>query len=1004
MKNHHEPQVQASLPPNLTMDHLPILYQLFEQALAPTPSIRAPAEAQLHQCETLPGYLECCWTLVTSASEVPQNTRLLISICIKNLLARHWKKHNSATPLLASEEAKSEFRHALLGFHEHTSASVAKQLHECCARLARVDWPQDWSGCFPTLLSHLGDHPAFVLQRLQRLTKELAKRKMMMHRKAFQHLATSIFPMVFQYWQNLVSREISELGPKEWTLVIPCTKVLSLLSSHGLLGILEIQDKREFSSLWWQRIHTLLQAGDDLTQGDTEEEEERPKSKFLRILARTIVDTQKNFPIAFGPYLGPFLDLAYTQLMVQQQSRHTGVSHRVRLHWMMVLSNILYCSIYDQNSQVNARLESKSGDTRASLETLAPIQHVLASFFTSSRRETLCLTLLHLHMPLSSFDLERWTDDPEVFFWSQEQLTASENLRAGAENLFLFVLQKSRQAIAPVFLHQFLHETPLPTQVLNSIETMCALDAMYLGVGLAYYELHDAFDFSPWFHQVVLPALEELSRGTDDRLSLRLIKRRLVWLTGCWLAQIPTSGRPALYAALLRILHSRHFAQDDLVVKLESVVCLHGLIDDWAFDMTDFRPFLASSIDACIHVLSLVCESESTLKLMTVMTSLVRHMTKEDIETHSLSNVLDTLPQIWTRVETHHASSLVRVQLLHLYVELIRVLTFASLGMHETLVPVIAFATDFASNSDSAVYLAEPALLVWKELLEHTSAYSPLLSNLLPNLFELLSRDLEFITIGLEIVEQYWLLGQDRLWQEHGLAILSLLHSLCGQVKPEGMIHTAEVMELFVRGLGRSGLTTSWTCGWTALSQVLLQACLDQAEPERVLVQYVNVLCRLVLDVPELVFRDILAQSAQLEGLVQWMLRYFFQLRASSEQSPVQAKLWASTLLRFVLLPHLVPDAFGQILDVCAEVSSTEELKQEEFSQVRQTDSKIPALSAARERKRQFMQHDPVPSVNLAQLCQSVVKEQCPAHMEGQKLQQLLQLTDSNVLKKLHLV
>jgi hypothetical protein len=79
-------------------------------------------------------------------------------------------------------------------------------------------------------------------------------------------------------------------------------------------------------------------------------------------------------------------------------------------------------------------------------------------------------------------------------------------------------------------------EEDLVTKCFDDEETknMLRVDAILLAAGLSSYDLHESFDFEPWFLQILVPSLQH------PRLiaGIPVLSRRIVWLIGCWLAQL----------------------------------------------------------------------------------------------------------------------------------------------------------------------------------------------------------------------------------------------------------------------------------------------------------------------------------------------------------------------------------------------------------------------------------------------------------------------------------
>jgi hypothetical protein len=64
------------------------------------------------------------------------------------------------------------------------------------------------------------------------------------------------------------------------------------------------------------------------------------------------------------------------------------------------------------------------------------------------------------------------------------------------------------------------------------------------------------------------------------------VRRRIVFLIGCWTPQLPKGNREVVYKILTELL-----TDGDLSIRLAAISNLRSVIDDWEFDLDAFQPY-----------------------------------------------------------------------------------------------------------------------------------------------------------------------------------------------------------------------------------------------------------------------------------------------------------------------------------------------------------------------------------------------------------------------------
>ena len=244
---------------------------------------------------------------------------------------------------------------------------------------------------------------------------------------------------------------------------------------------------------------------------------------------------------------------------------------------------------------------------------------------------------------------------------------------------------------------------------------------------------------------------------------------------------------------------------------------------------------------------------------------------------------------------------------------------------------VVGFATD-SSNPDK-VFLMEGGLDLWHEAMAISTVYTETLHVLFRNIVCLLEHDYEHVIRAMTILDRYLRLGGAQFWQTYHANIEGLLSAIVGHVKAEASIQIGETIESIVLYVPSDQLKSC-----VGVFQQLFQACVAyrnkdiERESEAVVVSYLSVFARLLLQHLDLVVVDVLHKDmAALLLLVDLMLQSFFRI-AATEMTLPHRKLWALGLCQLLdIVEQPILERVGQIVEACSDVL-TEEMRQREHS------------------------------------------------------------------------
>ncbi|ETW01373.1 hypothetical protein H310_06923 [Aphanomyces invadans] len=487
-------------------------------------------------------------------------------------------------------------------------------------------------------------------------------------------------------------------------------------------------------------------------------------------------------------------------------------------------------------------------------------------------------------------------------------MTSEDSVRACAEMLYLSLLQTHRDALTPCILRMMQSTSawmasPTPVQ-----DDILRADAVLLAAGLSSYDLHESFDFEPWFLHTLVPYLQSPISQTVS--GVPVLPRRIVWLIGCWLAQLSNQVRIPLYEALLQLLSA---PKSDTCVKLAAVQTLESLVNDWGFDQATFVPFLPSAI-GCLYTFfgdPAVVTTDTRLKVLGCVEAIV-HVCGSAMGP-CIIQVVNPLPAIWEAAGSVDAN-LLRGKILSLLTRIMEIdwQDVADVELQNMVLSVVSFATN--PNQPDSVYLMDQGLALWIRLTEVVDAYTPPLHDVFANIVQTLSRDTEHVQSGLMLLENYAILGTTTFWSAYGLDVSRLVRSFVGEVKPEISHVICRVVDRLLQLLPPDSvmpLQDVLAALWAIVQEQPRQ------EKELVVVSYLSTLAAASLHAPAVFFTVVPTDHVSL--FLDTMLQFFFSV-AFTAVGPVRRRIWVSSLCSFLTVTPAVLERMGLILEACVEV------------------------------------------------------------------------------------
>ncbi|CEG35873.1 Nuclear transport receptor KAP120 (importin beta superfamily) [Plasmopara halstedii] len=935
--------------------------------------------------------------------------RLLAVLWLKHYIKQQWRAHKKTNMLNDAERDHIRGVLLFAALHE-PHQTVALHLSFIVAIIARADFSSQWSfeELFSVMMQPLRrPHGAvdMVAERRSvdvcyRVIKELAARRLMQHRKQFAMMSVEMLPLLLQYWtvtatqlnnylqteegaiRETIVEKLEKLcavtGAQQLHVLVRTTKLISTMLLHAFRDLSTVQNGELIRSAlieFYKQLESIvkfrhafeaqIEKFSRIKHTSKMEEATQTLDKYMHHIAAIVVEVQHAYPVEFRQYLSPYLTLFWNVLNVFSSTSLTVLAapKRLQIDALNFFANVLSCRLYkneslmrsDGTTRIIAKVITAAGEVALTDTMVIEAQTSLQNFFTQTEnRFKSMINLLIMHyMMLTPGDLDKWLSEPETYFALMESLTAKESVRSCAENLYLTVVQNFPGQTIPAL-----------TQIVSSIAAylielgrgqistagddgrVLEIDAVLVAIGLGCYDLHDCFEFEPWFLANLVPILINQDAAVGSFRGLPILRYRIVWLVSCYLAQLSTSVRPPLYDALLNL---PVFQQTDtgVALSLRIIQTLESMVSDWGFEYDPFAQFLPRSLEYLFATFPQAVELESQMKIFDCLEAIIQacgaHILKFS------QKVIGPLPTIWA--SESDASNLVRSKILRLMTKLVSCLkglhydvsleagdTDALLAMSTQL---IHFSTD-VSNPDH-VCLVESGLELWNETVDASTVYTKEFHVLFSQTMYLMDRDYEHVVLLLRLLKNYVRLGKIQFWHDHQTIVCKLLLGVIGNVKAEASLQIAQVAEDIVATISIDQLSSI-----VPVVKSMVRSCIQSQhvkanhEPESVLAAYLSVLARLMVTSIDFTLNVVLMNDhIVLAVLVNVMLRLFYTV-GESQLTLLRRKLWAAALcLISMMAEQQMLEKIGQVLEICAEVINDEPEERAEQEAVVDSSEKI---------------------------------------------------------------
>jgi hypothetical protein len=714
---------------------------------------------------------------------VPEPSRVLAAVNLKNCLSKFWRRQLGAGGL--TDEDKARLREQFISNLNIANDKIAKQLSVVVAKIARSEWPDDWPALLPRLLQAVQTSDGLPRMRalmfLHCTIKELSARVVGPTRKHLANAAPPIFSFLFGLWNEARGHAISDLKAAEVERY--CVKILRRLVCHAFSRIDLSADVAAFleASLQVVQERTYSEAGSSI-------EDEEDKTSPAAVACGTAVklalmfnEAQHAHPMGFGAYIQPFLSSALQMLESygQLRSAHAAAGtswqarryqQRIVIRAILFVNNVLAAPQYRAGAKPRGGSSpDKDGEARAPLPTPDAIAARIKDILTPDAVSHLARITVTSLIPLEAADLEEWREDAEEFVHSEANEEGL-RVRPSAETLYAQLMHYDADLVSRVTL-ELLQSVALPCDPTAAPQQVLLREALYNALGLCAYELQDVVDFPAWMQS-------HLAAEAAGHHPLQfVIRRRLALLVGHWGDTLrDPQHRAAAYRAVFVLMRD-----GDMAVRVSGCEGLLRLVDDVNFYAEHFEEHLVEAVSVLFDLLKQAQHVDSKLKCLNVLTLLMGAMAARIQPV--VQGILQVVPDLWEQAKSEE---LMMGAVLVTLTRLVQAIGPSVASVQDFVVNVVTHAADV--DSETELYTLEDGLDLWLSLARNLPHASPRLTALFPLLFKVLARDFEHLQVCMHIVESSLLLSGTEVVEVHGSPLAQMLLRVLGNVKESGTL------------------------------------------------------------------------------------------------------------------------------------------------------------------------------------------------------------------------
>ncbi|XP_053445954.1 importin-11 isoform X1 [Nycticebus coucang] len=745
-----------------------VVLQVLTQATSQDTAVLKPAEEQLKQWETQPGFYSVLLNIFTNHT-LDINVRWLAVLYFKHGIDRYWRR---VAPHALSEEEKTTLRAGLITNFNEPINQIATQIAVLIAKVARLDCPRQWPELIPTLIESvkvqddLRQHRALLT--FYHVTKTLASKRLAADRKLFYDLASGIYTFACSLWNHHTDTFLQQVSSHNEAAVLSALertllslKVLRKLTVNGFVEPHKNMEVMGFLHGIFERLKQFLECSRNI---GTDNMCRDRLEKTIILFTKVLLDFLDQHPFSFTPLIQRSLEFSVSYVFTEIGE---GVTFE---RFIVQCMNLIKMIVKNYAYKPSKNFEDSSPET---LEA----HKIKMAFFTYPTLTEICRRLVSHYFLLTEEELTMWEEDPEGFTVEETGGDSWKySLRPCTEVLFIDIFHEYNQTLTPVLL-EMMQTLQGPTNV-EDMNALLIKDAVYNAVGLAAYELFDSVDFDQWFKNQLLPELQVIHNRYKP------LRRRVIWLIGQWISvKFKSDLRPMLYEAICNLLQDQ-----DLVVRIETATTLKLTVDDFEFRTDQFLPYLETMFTLLFQLLQQVTECDTKMHVLHVLSCVIERVNVQ-IRPY-VGCLVQYLPLLWKQSEEHN---MLRCAILTTLIHLVQGLGADSKNLYPFLLPIIQLSTDVSQPPH--VYLLEDGLELWLVTLENSPCITPELLRIFQNMSPLLELSSENLRTCFKIINGYIFLSSTEFLQTYAMGLCQSFCELLKEITTEGQVQVLKVVE-----------------------------------------------------------------------------------------------------------------------------------------------------------------------------------------------------------------
>uniref|UniRef100_A0A3B4GE63 Importin-11 n=1 Tax=Pundamilia nyererei TaxID=303518 RepID=A0A3B4GE63_9CICH len=468
-----------------------VVLQALTQATSQDTAVLKPAEEQLRQWETQPGFYSVLLNIFNNHM-LDVNVRWLAVLYFKNGIDRYWRR---VAPHALSEEEKTSLRAGLITNFNEPVNQIATQIAVLIAKVARLDCPRQWPELIPILLESVKGQDGLQQHRalltFYHVTKTLASKRLAQDRRLFQDLASGIYSFACSLWSHHTDCFLQQIYARDEAAALSSLErtLLSLKGSNTCTDTCTHATNLHYHAKTCS--HLLAQHGNLI-----------------------LLDFLEYHPCAFIPLIQRSLEFAVTYVFTPAGE---GVTfERFIVQCMNLIKMIVKNDAYKPAKNID---DSKPESLEA--------HKIKTAFFTHPTLTEIGRRLVSHYFLLTEEELAMWEEDPESFAVEETGGDSWKySLRPCTEVLFLDIFHNYSQTLTPVLL-DMVQNLQGPTNVEDSVQLL----------------MKDAGQSKAHLLCLLLSC------------RYKLIRRRVIWLIGQWISvKFKSDLRPLLYEVILSLM------------------------------------------------------------------------------------------------------------------------------------------------------------------------------------------------------------------------------------------------------------------------------------------------------------------------------------------------------------------------------------------------------------------------------------------------------------------